>query len=458
MGYNRGMSTEKWIEKRRKKESAKRWAKRLRTPVMIIVSVIITGLFIMPAIAMGAADWPANASGLALNIGAPGFMLQTPSPSPSPVQTPAPDSGGKDIPLLSDKGVSASYLTYKSGDQDKTVASIQARLMELDFMDYDEPSELYSPATEAAIRRFQNAHHMVETGVADELTQNILFSPGAKVYIPSRGDKGNDVLSIQSRLKELSYYEGKLNGYFGAATQRALKEFQLKNELEPSGVADRDTRDLIYSPMAKPKVDATPTPTTTPRPSQTPRPSTTPRPTSTPRVTPTPRPNTTPGVTESPVIPSPTPTDAIMPDPSPTPTPRVTTPPPINNGDVGDFIAIAEAQLGKPYIYADEGPDSFDCSGLVYYCLRQVGVSTSRYSADGFSQVEKWAKVIGKENLQRGDLIFFLDKPGGTRMGHTGIWYGNNSYLHASSSSGKVMISSWSPWAEDRFAFGRRVF
>ena len=37
-------------------------------------------------------------------------------------------------------------------------------------------------------------------------------------------------------------------------------------------------------------------------------------------------------------------------------------------GSVEAFIAVAEAQLGKPYVLGGKGPNSFDCSGLIYYC------------------------------------------------------------------------------------------
>ncbi len=43
---------------------------------------------------------------------------------------------------------------------------------------------------------------------------------------------------------------------------------------------------------------------------------------------------------------------------------------------VVDFIGELEEQLGKPYEWGAAGPDSFDCSGLIVYCLNQVGVDT----------------------------------------------------------------------------------
>jgi cell wall-associated NlpC family hydrolase len=45
-----------------------------------------------------------------------------------------------------------------------------------------------------------------------------------------------------------------------------------------------------------------------------------------------------------------------------------------------------------------------------------------------------------------------------SRISHTGIYLGGGSFIHASSSAGKVIISSMSPWYERNFVLGRRVF
>lgn len=121
------------------------------------------------------------------------------------------------------------------------------------------------------------------------------------------------------------------------------------------------------------------------------------------------------------------------------------------------MIRFAKEQLGKKYVWSTEGPNSFDCSGFVYYVLKNSGVSTGRYSAAGFSQVSSWEKIESKGDLQPGDLIFFT-APGSSRIGHTGIWLGNNQYIHASTSAGKVVISSAGSYFNENFVFGRRVF
>ena len=51
-------------------------------------------------------------------------------------------------------------------------------------------------------------------------------------------DQGEDVLAMQTRLKDLGYYSGKLSGQFGDATQKAVKKFQEDYDLEVTGVAE----------------------------------------------------------------------------------------------------------------------------------------------------------------------------------------------------------------------------
>lgn len=140
----------------------------------------------------------------------------SPSASETPAGTPAqtPDLSG--------------YVSLQSGDESPVVAQIQVRLSELYYLDSDEPTETFGSAHEDALKRFQRTNHMKETGVADPLTQQLLFSESAKPYILENGYSGADVQSLQYRLAELGYYCDKTNGYFGVATARALSAFQTK--------------------------------------------------------------------------------------------------------------------------------------------------------------------------------------------------------------------------------------
>lgn len=85
----------------------------------------------------------------------------------------------------------------------------------------------------------------------------------------------------------------------------------------------------------------------------------------------------------------------------------VTTTPVAYSGPTGSeadtAVAFAYAQLGKPYSWGATGPDSFDCSGLVYAAWQSAGVSIPRTT---YSQ---WASLphIPMSDLQPGDLILY---------------------------------------------------
>ena len=97
-------------------------------------------------------------------------------------------------------------------------------------------------------------------------------------------------------------------------------------------------------------------------------------------------------------------------------------------GDLGERIyAAAYAKLGKLYWWGKSGPDYFDCSGLVYWSLKQAGVSGGRGTAASYSQ--KWS-AVSFNNSQTGDLVCF-----GSPAYHIGIVivYGDGcrSMIHA---------------------------
>lgn len=66
------------------------------------------------------------------------------------------------------------------------------------------------------------------------------------------GDEGDDVLELQTRLKDLKYYTGSLSGRYREGTRAAVKTFQGDNGLEKTGVADSETQTLIFSAKYRP--------------------------------------------------------------------------------------------------------------------------------------------------------------------------------------------------------------
>lgn len=94
---------------------------------------------------------------------------------------------------------------------------------------------------------------------------------------------------------------------------------------------------------------------------------------------------------------------------------------------VGNAIAQkALTRLGCRYWWGANGPNYFDCSGLVYWAYNQAGVSLGRTTAAGYAGS---GKAISQSELQPGDVITFSY---GSGVAHIGIYIGGGSFVHAS--------------------------
>jgi len=91
---------------------------------------------------------------------------------------------------------------------------------------------------------------------------------------------------------------------------------------------------------------------------------------------------------------------------------------PLPAGTAGKILAYAEAQLGKPYVFGQAGPDASDCSGLAMMAYRAAGIVIPRTSQ------AQWAfgRQIPASQVQPGDLVFFAGADGSPAApGHVGI-------------------------------------
>lgn len=100
-------------------------------------------------------------------------------------------------------------------------------------------------------------------------------------------------------------------------------------------------------------------------------------------------------------------------------------------GDAAAVIAFALAQVGKPYVWAASGPNSYDCSGLVMAAYATVGVSLPHQT--GGIVTRGWP--VSRSQLQPGDVVF-------PSSGHVGIYLGNNQMVHAPQTGQNVKVSS----------------
>lgn len=93
------------------------------------------------------------------------------------------------------------------------------------------------------------------------------------------------------------------------------------------------------------------------------------------------------------------------------------------NGRAGTAVQAAMAQLGDSYVWGADGPDSFDCSGLMMYAWAKAGVSLSHSSKAQASE----GRRVSKGDLMPGDLVFYYSP-----ISHVGMYIGNGRIVHAS--------------------------
>lgn len=109
---------------------------------------------------------------------------------------------------------------------------------------------------------------------------------------------------------------------------------------------------------------------------------------------------------------------------------------------------------GMPYISGAASPDrGFDCSGLVYYLLRQRGYNPPRTAAG----MASFGQAVSRNELQSGDLILFANtyKRG---ISHVGIYIGEGKFVHAANHSKGVSVDSLnSKYYSSKYYSARRV-
>lgn len=137
--------------------------------------------------------------------------------------------------------------------------------------------------------------------------------------------------------------------------------------------------------------------------------------------------------------PAPTPQPTPAPTPAPAPAPAPTPQPPSPSVEGGTVVSRAYSKLGCAYSWGGIGPNSFDCSGFVSYCL------TGRYCRLGTTGTFMgWTRV---SDPQPGDVV--------VNSYHTGIYIGNGQMIHASDYNTGVIISSVAAGMNNNYIFVR---
>jgi len=102
------------------------------------------------------------------------------------------------------------------------------------------------------------------------------------------------------------------------------------------------------------------------------------------------------------------------------------------------IVKQAKHYLGGKYVWGGTTPKGFDCSGYVQYLYKKSHINLPRTA---WSQ-SKQGVAVSKNNLEKGDLLFFLtDKKRGIPITHVGIYLGNGEFIHAASKKQGIIIS-----------------
>lgn len=336
------------------------------------------------------------------------FLAKTPAPDADLLAIPAPKAQAaySPPPTPTPSPTPNPYAPLNPDTRDLRVVDLQARLMSLDYMEADEPTDYYGGITKYAVQLFQREHGLQVDGWAGEETLRLLYSNEAKPYVVRLNDRGTDVKEFQIRLRELRYLSAKATGVFGTDTEAAVKEFQKRNKLKEDGKIGSNTREAIYDEDAVPK--------------------------------PTPKPNK-PGITPKPGAKA-----------TKKPSKPAINPP--NGDNAAAMIKFAKAYLGYSYTRGGKGPTEFDCSGFVYWCLKNNGVNL-RYMTSSAWAKSSYPTVSSFSKLEPGDILCY--------RGHVGIYIGGGQMIDASSSKGQIRIASnisgSSYWSRN-FICAKRVY
>ena len=149
---------------------------------------------------------------------------------------------------------STGYVTLREGSSGDAVKKLQQQLKTLGYYSGSVDGK-YGSGTTQAIMTFQQMNDLRVDGVAGPATQRALYGTSTSIsYATLReGDTGSAVTNLQYTLYELGYYDGSVDGVYGATTKDAVRAFQMLNDLSPvDGIAGNKTLQRLYSSSAVP--------------------------------------------------------------------------------------------------------------------------------------------------------------------------------------------------------------
>lgn len=292
-----------------------------------------------------------------------------------------------------------AYTINKKSSPD-IILKYQLRLRELGYY-FGECNGIYSDDFKTAVAEYQLNNSQYGDGLIGPSTKFSLDSKYARPFTLFLGQRNKYVRIIQNRLVELNYLDiAQAKGYYGEFTAQAVALFQEANGLEVTGAINGETNVILNSEFAIPSEQAPLT------------------------------------FIKQSVL------DTIEKQKRMEQTQNI--------GNVDDLIKVSMLKLGSKYVWGSRGPNTFDCSGFVFWCLNQVGVNVSYMTTYNWRFSTQFERVEKFEDLIPGDLLVI--------NGHMGIVAENETIVDASSSNGKVVHRDLDEWWRERFIIGFRIF
>lgn len=118
-------------------------------------------------------------------------------------------------------------------------------------------------------------------------------------------------------------------------------------------------------------------------------------------------------------------------------------------------IQQAKSLLGKPYKQNGKGPKYFDCSNFIAYCFKKAGISLSG-NLKKLSKTSKATRIASLNDCQPGDILFFANEAGETKVTHCSIYVNNHQIIHASATAKKVILSKITDYYKRTFLYALR--
>ncbi|MDD5935582.1 MAG: peptidoglycan-binding protein [Clostridiales bacterium] len=302
------------------------------------------------------------------------------------------------------------------GDKSDIVLACQKRLKELGYLTTT-PDGTYGNDTSIAVKQFQSRNDLVVDGFLGPSTREALNSSNAVANGVMLGDNSEMVTRIQELLIKYGYLASEnKTGYFGEVTESAVKAFQKANGLSADGnVGALTMAKLTGSNVVKASSSNSSTNS-----------------------------NSNSGQSNS---------DNSSSNKKPqnnSNSENSSSNSGTSSSSVSALISVAKSKCGAPYVLGAKGPNAFDCSGFVYWCLNQVGVKQSYITSSGWRNVGKYQKITKFSNIKAGDIVVV--------RGHVGIAAGGGMVIDASSSSGKIVYRELGSWWSSNFICAWRIF